>query len=512
MRPEKDSRPPLAKVYLVGAGPGDPQLLTLLAKERLARADLVLYDYLVNPAILAHAPPSAELVCLGRHGHGRIMPQVEINRRMIDAARAGSTVVRLKAGDPIVFAHAAEELAALEAAGIGYEIVPGITAALAGGSHAGIPITHGEVASAVALITAQQRGGAESAALDYAALARFPGTLVFYMGATTARGWTAALVAAGKPADTPAAIVRRCTWPDQETIRCTLGEVAERIELRHLRPPLIVIVGPVVAAAKLSDWFAARPLFGLRVLVTRPREQAAALAEPLADLGADVLVQPAIEIGPPADVQQLDAAISRVAEFDWLAFSSSNGVLFFLDRLLATSDVRRLGRVKLAAMGPGTAEELARYRLRADVVPAQYRAEALAAELVKVCAGQRVLLVRASRGREVLAEELTAAGAIVEQVVAYESRDVSQPSEEVAAALAAGRIDWVTVTSSAIARSLARMFGKELARARLASISPITSATLAELGYQAAAEARKYTMAGVVRAIVDAQARQGSSE
>ncbi|REK05484.1 MAG: uroporphyrinogen-III C-methyltransferase [Planctomycetota bacterium] len=493
------------KVYLVGGGPGDPGLLTVRGRECLARADVVLYDYLVNPLILAHARPKAERVCLGRHGRDRIMPQQEINAHLVRHARAGRTVVRLKGGDPIVFAHAAEETAALVEAGVPYEIVPGITAALAVGSYAGIPLTQGDAASAVALVTGQERRGKPSE-LNYKALAAFPGTLVFYMGVTTAKDWTAKLIAAGKPADTPAAIVRRCSLPDQVTISCTLARVADEIAERKLRPPALVVVGSVAATQVGRDWFTTRPLFGVRVLVTRAAGQAETLAATLSDLGADVPVQPAIEIGPPDDWQPVDEAIARLEQFDWIVFSSGNGVRAFLGRLFRSRDARALGAVKLAAIGPASAEELARHHLQADVVPDEYRAEALAEALQQeAAAGKRFLLVRASRGREVLAEELTAAGGSVEQVVAYTSRDAQAADELVAEQLRAGEIDWITVTSSAIARSLAQLFGDELRNARLASISPVTSATLGELGYDVAAEASAYTMEGLVDAILHAQ-------
>ncbi|MEX0678166.1 MAG: uroporphyrinogen-III C-methyltransferase [Pirellulales bacterium] len=495
----------IGKVYLVGGGPGDPALITLRGCQCLARADVVLYDYLINPQILAHAKPEAELVCLGRHGRGRIMPQAEINAHLVRHAREGRTVVRLKAGDPVVFAHAAEEIGALESAGVSYEIVPGITAALAVGSYAAIPLTQGDSASALALVTGQERKG-KSLALDYPALAAFPGTLVFYMGVTTAKQWCARLIAAGKPGDTPAAIVRRCSLADQQTIPCTLGSVAEEIQSRRLRPPAVVVVGPVAAMAGRHGWFVERPLFGVRVLVTRAAHQAPALAAALADLGALVLVQPAIEIAPPADWQPVDRALSQLDRFDWLVFASANGVRACLDRLLAERDLRALGRVKLAAIGPGSAEELARYRLRADVVPDEFRAESLAAALGNEAAlGKRFLLVRASRGREVLADQLTTAGAVVEQIVVYTSRDVAQPEAEIAGQLRDGKIDWITVTSSAIARSLAHLFGVELRKCRLATISPVTSATLRELGYDVAVEAEEYTTAGLVKAISTAE-------
>jgi len=545
-----DSTSPSApRVFLVGAGPGDPGYITLRGVESLAQADVVLYDYLVNPAILQHARSGAELVCLGHHGHTRIWSQEEINSQLVALSRAGKCVVRLKSGDATIFARVAEELDALTAAGITYEIVPGVTAALAAGSCAGIPLTHRDHASAVALITGREDTDKETSSLDFDALARFPGTLVFYMGVTTVRQWTTALIAAGKPPQTPAAIVRRCSFPDQQTIRCRLDEVAQRMtEPDKLRPPVIVVVGEVANLAEHYSWFEKRPLFGKRIVVTRPLEQCDALAGPLMELGAEVLVQPAIRIEPPEDWSAVDAALARLNDFDWIVFSSSNGVRMLMERLLSqpegqantqvgwaagslsdqvppesttipvglgsattpnlgppyiARDLRSLGRTKLAVIGPGTAEELARYHLKPDAMPADaFRAESLAAALGAAAKGKRFLLARASRGREVLAEELTAAGGIVEQVVVYRSEDVTEPDQRVAELLSRGKIDWITVTSSAIARSLANLFGDNLKKAKLVSISPITTATLRELGYEAAAEAREYTMAGVVSAIV----------
>jgi len=499
MRPRERN---LGRVYLVGAGPGDPGLITLRGVGCLRRANLVLYDYLVNPTLLEYAPSGAEVLCLGHHTQHRTMPQEEINARMIDAARQGSTVVRLKGGDPDVFGRSAEETAALTAAGIPFEVVPGITAALAAAGYAGIPITHADHSSAVALVTGQQRQGKKGAGLDYEALADFPGTLIFYMGVTSARRWSRALLDRGKPADTPVAVIRRCSWSDQVTVRCTLGTLAEAIARRGLRPPAVIIVGEVVSLGPEVSWFAARPLIGSRVLVTRPRDQAAALSQRLVELGAGVRIQPAIRISAPADWTPVDAALARLDEYDWLVFSSANGVRYLLDRLCeGKGDLRRLGRIKLAAIGPGTAEALAGYRLRADLVPGEYRAEALARALAEEAPGRRFLLARASRGRDVLARQLAAAGGQVEQIVVYASTDVESPDPLVAAELAAGGIDWITVTSSAIARSLVRLFGDDLKHAKLASISPVTSEVRRELGHEPAAEATQYTIPGLVEVL-----------
>lgn len=497
-------------VSLVGAGPGDPRLITLRGVERLRAADVVLYDYLVNAELLEHCRPEAELVCLGKHGRDRILSQAEINSRMTAAGLAGKRVVRLKGGDPAVFARFGEERDALEAAGLTYEVVPGITTALAAGSHAGIALTDRQFASAVALVTGHEKDEQQGTKLDYAALAVFPGTLVFYMGVTNAAEWTTALIAAGKPASTPVALVRRCSWPDQSTTITTLGEVATAMRDAKIRPPVLTIVGETVASRSTHSWFTERPLFGRKILVTRPTEQAGAVRDQLRDLGADVLLQPAIEIGEPEDWSAVDQALRSLERFDWMAFSSVNGVRAVMRRLRHLGlDARSLAPVRLAAIGPGTAESLSEYHLRADLVPREFRAESLTAELAaEVARGKkRFLLIRASRGREILAETLRSAGGQVEQVVAYRSTDITKPDPEIAAALAAGKLDWVLVTSSAIARSLAALFGDALRKAKLASISPITSGTLRELGFEPAAEATEYTLDGVVAAILLAATR-----
>lgn len=499
---------------LVGAGPGDPGLITWRGVECLASADAVLYDSLANPRLLDHAPPAAIRISLGRHGKDHVWTQDEINQRLIELARQGLRVVRLKGGDPAVFAHLSEELASLRAAGIRYEIVPGVTAALAGVCYCELPITQRGAASAVAFVTGHEQADKIDPSLDFASLAAFPGTLVVYMGVTTAPVWTAALVAAGKPPSTPAAILRRCTWPDQQLISCTLGTAASVIAESRLRPPVLVVIGEVAALLPSSNWFNSRPLYGQRILVTRPAHQNQALVRPLTELGAECWMQPAIEVLPPADWHPVDEALRRLNNFDWIVFSSANGVRYFLDRLLQTgADLRRIGSARLAVIGPGTAAELARYHLRADLQPDEFRAEALALALRSESSrspssepGQPVqaLLVRASRGREVLSEQLQSAGIHVHQIVAYHSRDVETPDPAVEAALRAGQIDWVTVTSSAIARSLHRLFGASLRRTKLASISPVTSATLRELDLPPAAEAQTYTMPGLVDALVRA--------
>ena len=497
-------------VYLVGAGPGDPGLLSIRAVECLGRADLVLYDYLANPVALEHASASAELICLGNHRSGRTLSQDEIVARMLEGSRAGKTVVRLKGGDPSIFGRGADEIIPLREAKVPFEIVPGITAGIAVAAYCEIPITHHDDASAVALITGQERHAKAESSLDYGALARFPGTLIFYMGVRRAGIWSRALIDEGKPPETPVAIVRWCARSQQQMVRCTLGTVAEVVASRKLLPPSLFVVGNVVDRAPDLSWFASRPLFGRRVLVAGSPSTSRDLRVRLSELGAEVISQPAIQLTDPGDWAPVDAALEKLGEYDWLVFSSKNGVDRFFGRLFDRGgDARRLGSVKLAAVGSGSAKQLGRYGLKVDLVPEEFCAESLAQALAGEARGKRFLLARAGRGRHVLADELQRAGGQVDQIVVYDSVDVDSADPDVAAAMSAGDIDWVTVTSSATAKSLARLYGDALRQTRLASISPLTSSVLKDLGYDVAAEALPHTMAGLTEAILAAGQADG---
>jgi len=474
--------------------------------ECLHRADTVLYDYLVNPAVLEHVAPEAELVPLGRPGQGRSLSPEEITDRMVAEAQRGRTVVRLKGGDPSVFGRGADETAALRNADVPFEIVPGITTGLAVAAYCEIPITQQDDASALALVTGRERNAKAESHVDFGALASFPGTLVFYMGVGRAAEWTQALIAHGKSAETAVAVVRWCTRAEQEVIRCTLGTLAAEIENRSLRPPAVIVVGDVVNRAPARSWFASRPLFGIRVLIPGTPATSRKLRRELSQLGAEIVMQPAIRITDPPDWAPLDAALDRLEVFDWVVFSSANGVDSLLRRLFERGeDARKLGGVRLAAMGSGTADRLAEYHLHADLVPEEFVAESLAQALADEAAGGTVLLVRASRGREVLAAALEEVSATVEQVVAYGSVDVEQPDPEVADALEDGRIHWIAVSSSSAARALYRLYGQALRMARIASIGPVASETLRELGLPPDVEASPHTTAGLVEGIARAE-------
>ncbi len=513
------SRTSVGTVYLVGAGPGDPGLLTRRGFDVLSQADVVVYDQLANESLIRIAPASAELIYAGKTKGKFTLPQDEMNRLLADRALAGKRVVRLKGGDPYVFGRGAEEAEHLHAAGIPVVMVPGVTAGVGVTAYAGIPVTHRAASSAVAFVTGhddpeQPPGQKDRAPVDWNALARFPGTLVVYMGVTRLAAICRTLIREGKPAETPAAMIQSGTLSRQRTVTGTLADLPERVAAAGLGPPALFVMGDVVLHRPQLRWFEERPLFGRRIVVTRPAEDSARSAATLEELGAEVLTAPTVTIEPLSDFSEVDRVIRRLDEFDWLVFTSSNGVSHFLDRIDTLGfDLRVLGKAKLAAIGPATAEALRKYRLRADLVPAEYRSEALAEALSRDARGARILLARADRGRTILKDELEQV-AHVEQVAVYRNVDAAELSDEIVARIEAGTIDWITLTSSAITERLHGLLTLE-ARSRigrevkLASISPITTSVANRLGWTVAAEATEFTWDGVVAAILRAE-RPGS--
>jgi uroporphyrinogen III methyltransferase/synthase len=502
----ENSRTEPGSVHLVGAGPGDPGLITVRAVQCLQEADLVLYDYLANPTLVEYAPEHAELVRLGRHDQGRSLTPDEITEVMVEAALEGRNVVRLKGGDASIFARGGDEADACRAAGIPFEIVPGITSGLATAAYAEIPLTHFEDASAVALVTGHERDDKEESHLDYKALAAFPGTLVFYMGVKWAGKWSGALMEHGKPPDTPVAVVQWCTRARQQTCKCTLATVTQVIGEKGLKPPALFVVGKVVDHAPALSWFQERPLFGTSVLVAGSKRTSSNLRQRLSVLGAEVLTQAAIRVAPPPDWSFTDAALDQLQEYDWLVFTSGNGVDGFLSRVFDRGgDVRGLGRVRIAALGRGTSERLRHYHIHPDLTPDRVDATRLAETLTADAPGGAFLLARASGDRPVLAEELEELGAAVDQIPVYQTVEVEEPNEDVADSLKAGEVNWITVTSSPTARSLVRLYGELLRSSALVSISPLTSATLKELGYEAAFEASPHTVDGMLETLLRAR-------
>jgi uroporphyrinogen III methyltransferase/synthase len=495
-------------VYLIGAGPGDPGLMTLRGAERISRAEVIVFDHLASSRLLELAPSSALRICAGKWVGHCTLGQDEINRTLVEHARAGKVVARLKGGDPLVFGRGSEEAEFLRRSGIPFEIVPGVTAGVGASAYAGIPITCRGGASAVAFVTGH--GDPEtpgSSKVDWPALARFPGTLVVYMGVTHLAAIGRTLVREGKPPETPAAIVESGSLPSQRVFSGTLADIAERAREQGLRPPALLIVGEVVKHRGEMAWFESLPLFGQRIVVTRPRGEGARSASALEALGAEVLAAPTVEIRPIDDSGPMDAAIDRLSDYDWLVFTSVNGVRSFLGRLFERGkDLRSLGRLKLAAIGPSTAEALEGFHLRADLVPPSFRSESLAEALASVAAGSRILLARADRGRTILKDELGRL-ADVDQVAAYRNADAEALPDALVDRILDGSIDWITLTSSAIAARLHALI-PEAARqkigrdVKLASISPITTQAAADLGWTVAAEASTYTWDGVVEAMI----------
>lgn len=507
VEPHRSTRTP-GTVYLVGAGPGHPGLLTLRGAECLGKADLVLYDYLSNPSLVEHARPGAELVRLGHHRGGPRMTPAEITAAMIDAALDGRCVVRLKGGDPAVFGRLADETEALRKLGIPFEVVPGITSGLALAAFAEVPVTHHDDASAVALVTGRERGGKDESNLDYRALAGFPGTLVFYMGVKRTPRWSSALLEHGRSPDTPVAIVRWCSRARQQTVCCTLGTVADVVESRGVRPPALFVVGEVVKHSPCLSWFESRPLFGSTVMVAGSARTAGRVRERLAEQGAEVIVQPSMRVVPPGSWDEVDATLERIRDYDWLVFSTPNGVDALMGRILDLgTDARRLGGVKLAAIGKGTADRLRAYQLQPEVVPDGYEPTRLATRLIPEGTSPRFLMA-CGPDSPTLTEELAVFGGQVDELVVYRTEEVDDPDPDVALALVEREIDWIAVTSGNTARALDRLYGDKLEHVRLASISPLTSKVLRGLGLEPAVEASPPTVTALVHGIT-AAARSG---
>jgi len=499
---------PKGKVYLVGAGPGAPDLITLKGLACIQAADVIVYDYLASPALLKHAAAEAELLYVGKKEGHHTLPQPEINALIIAKAKQGLKVVRLKGGDPYIFGRGAEEAEALVAERIPFEVVPGVTSAVAAPAYAGIPLTHRDFTSTLAFVTGHEKTAKRKSNIDWGALARGIGTIVFFMGVKNLPNIVRNLMEHGMAAATPVALVRWGTTPAQLTVTGTLETIVERVRAAGLTAPAITVVGQVVGLRKTLKWFENRPLLGKKIVVTRARDQAGELVKLLSELGADCIEYPTIRTCAPDDAGPLVHAIARLAEYDWLIFTSVNGVDFFFERLFAEGkDARALGRLQTAAVGAATAGRLLDFGIRSDLVPATYRAEAVAAAFAAVdLGGKKILLPRAADAAAVLPQELSRMGAVVDDVAVYCTVAVRDNTDSLIRLLEDHAIDLITFTSSSTVRNFKALIAPEkftslLKGVAVASIGPVTSETAEKLGFHVNVTAAAATLAGLCRAV-----------
>jgi len=489
----------MSKVYLVGAGPGDPELITAKGLRLLEQADAVLYDHLAPHSLLDSAPARAERIYVGKKKSVHAFSQEEICAMMIERARRGLNVVRLKGGDPFIFGRGGEEAEALAAAGIAFEVVPGVTSPLGIGAYTGVPLTHREHTKVVTFVT-----GHDVSAIDWSKVGATE-TLVIFMGITSFDQIARELMAHGRSAETPAMAVRWGTRPDQHTLVGTLATLPALIHRHDLKPPATIVVGEVVRLRDKLNWFESLPLFGQRIVVTRARRQAEALSTKLRALGAEVIELPTIEIHPALDYEPLDRAIAGLGSYHWLIFTSVNGVRFFLERLDRSAVDLRALRARICVIGPATRAAVEALHLKIDVMGQEYVAESLVEALGAYdLRDQRILLPRAAIARDLVPAELARRGALVDVVDAY--RTSAPEGAAVAAAEILGAADkphWITFTSSSTVQNFVAVAGTEaLAGVRVASIGPVTSATARGLGIRVAVEAPVFTVDGLVEAIL----------
>jgi uroporphyrinogen III methyltransferase/synthase len=499
------------KVYLVGAGPGDPGLLTLKGKACLSRADVIIYDNLANRSFLSYAHEGCQRIYVGKRGGCHTVSQKEINRLIVEGAKRGQQIVRLKGGDPFIFGRGGEEAQELVRAGVDFEVVPGVTSAIAVPAYAGIPLTHRDYTASVAFITGHEDPTKEQSNIAWDKLATGAGTLVFLMGVGNLDKIASNLMENGRSPQTPVAVIRQGTVPDQKTIVSTLDAIGHAAARVGLKPPAIIVVGEVVHLREELNWFEKRPLFGKRIVVTRARAQASGFLEKLSLLGAECLEFPTIEVVPPESWGPLDQAIGSLDNYQWVLFTSVNGVLFFLKRLERLGkDVRDLKGLKIGAIGPKTAGAWTRMGIKPDLVPSEYRAEAVV-EALKAwdIAGTRILLPRADKAREVLPDELKGMGAEVHVVSAYRTVRPGHDTERVRKMIERGAVDMVTFTSSSTVTNFLAMFEpvqngfmERMAQVAVSCIGPVTAETAKQKGLKVALVAPEYTIESLTESIV----------
>ncbi len=498
------STAPTGIVYLVGAGPGDPGLLTLRAKECIELADVLVYDYLSNAEFLRMAKPGSERIYAGKKAKDHTLTQDQINALIVAKAREGKIVTRLKGGDPVLFGRGAEEAAELAAAGIPYEIVPGVSSSIAGPIYAGIPVTHRSHASQLTIFTGHEDPTKPESSLDYAHLAKTPGTRVMLMGVERMMEITGELIKHGANPDTPVALVRWATRGNQQTLTGTLGTIAGIVKATGFKAPAVCVIGDVVKERANINWFENRPLFGKRIVVTRTRHQAGGLTKQLSQLGADVIELPTIKIVEPKNRLEFGELVQDCYTYDWIIFSSPNGVDAFFEMFYKLySDARSIGGVKIACIGPGTAEKVKQYHLAVDLMPDKYVAEGLVAKFKKEESIEhlKVLWVRAEEAREVIAKELSKMGAIVDEALAYRTVPETDDNQAAIARMAEEGADIITFTSSSTVECFFAL-GLELPKGiKIASIGPVTSDTLRKRGLKIDIEAKEHSIPGLVTAI-----------
>src|SRR5436309_11972266 len=492
------------KVYLVGAGPGDLGLVTLRAKECIERANAIVYDHLTNPEILSWARDDAEIIYAGKEAGQHSLSQQEINALLIEKARAGKDVVRLKGGDPFVFGRGAEEARAIVDAGIEFEIVSGITSAIAGPAYAGIPMTHRAENSHITFFTGHEDPAKTESTIDYAALAKLGGTQVMLMGMKRLGSIAREMLEQGVRNDLPVALVRWATTGRQETLTGTLQDIAQRAVASGFEAPAVAVFGNVVALRENLNWYENRSLSGKRIVVTRSRKQASALSGTLRALGAHVFELPTIRIEPPTDLREFAELVQDAHTYDWIVFTSANGVEAFFEIFFKLyDDAREIGGARIAAIGPATAQRVKDFHFHVDLQPDEFIAEAVAKEFRKQSSieNARILVVRAEKAREVLPKELSAAGAIVDEAFAYrtvpETRDTSGARHQ----LSQDGADLITFTSSSTVENFLSLGLLWLKRMRIASIGPITSKTARDQGLEIDIEAHRHDIDGLVEAI-----------
>jgi uroporphyrinogen III methyltransferase/synthase len=500
----------IGKVYLIGAGPGDPGLITVKGLECVKKADVIIYDYLANERILDHRRPDSELIYVGKQGSRHTLPQEEINALIVKKAGEGKIVARLKGGDPFIFGRGGEEAEELVDNNIPFEIVPGVTAATAVPTYAGIPLTHREHTASVAFVTGHEDPTKEESKVHWDRIATGIGTLVFFMGMKNLQNIVDNLVSNGRDPGTPVALIQWGTRTDQRVVTGTLTDIVRKVREAKLGPPAIIVVGEVVRLRQKLNWYESKPLFGKRVVVTRSRGQASAFAEMLIDRGATTIEFPTIDVVPPATWAELDHAIDAIESYQWVIFTSANAVRFFFERLRGRGmDIRLLKGVKICAVGPKTAESIEQHGLRADLIPAEFKAEGVLAALggtnVK---GQKFLIPRAKKAREIIPDRLRELGAEVTVATAYENVKPTSDADRVRKLFQEKKIAAVTFTSSSTVHNFIEIIGQKEYKSLLdgvvvACIGPVTAKTAEEYGMRTDIMPNEYTIPAFVDAMVD---------